>query len=178
MPYSALPDSVLASLHSGDDSSLWMAAWTTVVAPIEFDAAALPDARALFVQIGACSHWLRPHQTRLTAAGGFAWPSGYAGGRFGRMGLPELDWNLLFRWDRNSSTWEPVSRFGGKRRLTCRIAVPARTARHDQAVVHVRWDPGTIVNPRVKSTLYYAFRRGAVGWACAASGALTGHDAA
>jgi hypothetical protein len=32
-----------------------------------------------FMRIGACSHWVRPHQSRWLAAGEFALPIGYKG---------------------------------------------------------------------------------------------------
>jgi hypothetical protein len=161
-----------AKLGLEDDVALWVAAWKEIVPPIESAATNLDRAMALYLQIGSCSHWLRPHQTRLASAGGFAWPAGYGGGRYSRLGLPELDWKVLLRWNANELQWEPASRFKSKRRLVCRVAVPGRTRRHQQAVVHVRWEPGTIEEPHRKATRYYAFRRAVGDWLCAASGDL------
>jgi hypothetical protein len=163
-----------ARLGPGDDVTLWEAAWDEIVAPIESAAKTADGATALYLQMGSCSHWLRPHQTRLAAGGGFAWPSGYLGGRYSRLGLPELDWHVLLRWAGDAG-WAVVSRFAYKRRLVCRVAVPNRTARHGQAVIHVRWEPGTVDHPRQKATRYYAFRRRSDGWVCEASDDLYNH---
>jgi hypothetical protein len=180
MKESPLPQDVLEQLTANDDVALWRAAWAEIVTPIEASATATANARrvGLYVQIGACSHWLRPHQTRLTVAGGFAWPSGYGGGGSSRLGLPEFDWAAVLRWQDDSASWVRVDRFSGKRRVVCRIAVPTRTARHNQAVVHVRWEPGTLTLPRHKTTHYHAFRRRRGGWECAASGDLNTYGAA
>jgi hypothetical protein len=45
-----------------------------------------------FLRIGACSHWVRPKQSRWIAAGGFALPIGYKGAAGWSNGLPEFDW--------------------------------------------------------------------------------------
>jgi hypothetical protein len=175
---STIPENVLARLTTGDDPALWAAMWEALVVPINAKAADSTSTRALYLQIGTCSHWLRPHQTRLSVGGGFAWPTGYAGGNQSRQGLPELDWAVLLRWNRIDKCWEAVDRFGEKRRQVCRISMPARSARHRQAVAHVRWEPGTITQPRGKATFYYAFRRGGDGWVCVTQGDLHDHGAA
>jgi hypothetical protein len=53
----------------------------------------------LYAEAGMCSHWLRPHQTRWTAAGGFALPSGYGGAPHYRAGLPEFDWSVKLEFE-------------------------------------------------------------------------------
>src|SRR5687768_2616864 len=136
---------------AGDDPALWEKAWSSIVGPIEDAASSLDRRVELYLRIGRASHWLRPHQTRLTAAGGFAWPSGYLGGRYSRRGLPEFDWYARLRWTGPEGGWVASRHFRGKRRLVCRVAIPSRTSRHAQAVVHVRWEPGTIENPRHKA---------------------------
>jgi hypothetical protein len=161
-----------------DDPSLWEAAWKEIVAPLEHEAERLDRRMELYVQIGRCSHWLRPHQTRLTVAGGFAWPCGYEGGRYSRLGLPGLEWYAILRWSPDDSRWVAGRHFRGKRRVVCRVAVPGRTARHAQAVVHVRWEPGTIDSPHQKRTQYFAFRRGDQSWECVAARDLYEHGAA
>ena len=158
-----------------DDPALWEAAWREIVWPIEAGGDRLDGHTELYVQIGRCSHWLRPHQTRLTASGGFAWPVGYLGGRYGRRGLPAFDWYAILRWTGPDSGWAAGRHFRGKRRLVCRVAVPGRTGRHAQAVVHVHWQPGTLEQSRAKATRYYAFRRTSSGWGCAVARDLFHH---
>jgi len=168
-------DIILNRLNTGDDPWLWIAVWNEIVQPIEAAVINMEHKTSLYIRLGSCSHWHRPHQSRLTVAGGFALPSGYLGGAFSFLGLPEITWQLIFRWDGDNSLWKSVKRFSGKRRLVCRIAVPNRTRRHAQAVVNVRWEPGTIENPKLKATRYYAFRRGRAGWKCKAAGNLMNH---
>jgi hypothetical protein len=71
---------IIVPLLSGDDDP---ALWAAVVNAIYPDAQALcrsvAGRRRVLTQLGRCSHWLRPHQTRWTADGGFAWPTGYDG---------------------------------------------------------------------------------------------------
>jgi hypothetical protein len=99
---------------------------------------------------GACSHWLRPHQTRWTKAGGFAYPDGY------RNFEPEFDWSvvLLFR----DEQWVPVAR---KRPTFLHVVIPSRTARHKQAAIYTRWLPA-------KETILYGFRQLDGKWRCVA----------
>ncbi|MCG6987828.1 MAG: hypothetical protein LJF06_06575, partial [Gemmatimonadetes bacterium] len=82
-------ESVLVPLLGGEDD---LELWATVVAEVYEDAEYLcrynPSRRWIETEIGAGSHWLRPHQTRWTADGGFAYPVGYEGGRFSTWSLP------------------------------------------------------------------------------------------
>lgn len=123
----------------------------------------------VFLQIGACSHWQRPHQTRWTASGGFAWPEGYlqksedhvknSWGPIG-SGLPEFDWFVLLHWDNAEQEWQVVApKFFGKKRVVFRAALPTRTARHPQAAVHTIWIPGTPANAAKKEVRFYGFRK-------------------
>jgi len=91
---------VISHLTTEDDAGFWVTAFDTIMSDIE---ALYPDKtkkQKIFLQIGACSHWRRPHQHRWTAAGGFAWPDGYVQkyedhikNSWGPVGggLPELD---------------------------------------------------------------------------------------
>jgi len=119
-----------------------------------------------FLWIGACSHWWRPHQRRWTAAGGFAWPTGYKGVAGYSDGLPEFDWSVILSFD--GERWKRIDKFSGKKQAILRVAVPARTggsvllhltkksmdefsekrtcrglasrtARHKQAAIHSVW---------------------------------------
>ncbi|HLJ89365.1 MAG TPA: hypothetical protein VKZ53_21285 [Candidatus Angelobacter sp.] len=102
-----------------------------------------------FMRVGACSHWVRPHQTRWTAAGGFALPIGYKGAAGWSHGLPEFDWSVVFSFD--GVHWKCVDKFSGKKQAVLRVALPSRTVRHKQAAVHTMWS--TLHEP-----VFYAFR--------------------
>ncbi len=130
------------------DAAFWKIALDTIA----YDAAhEIGDyvGRTIVMEAGACSHWLRPHQTRWTANGGFAWPSGYGGRRWSRTGLPQLDWFFTFEWSSTGKTWflresswEPPkrhfccvqhchrARHGTVRRWFTRFGRPARRKSH------------------------------------------------
>ena len=149
----------------GEDWSFWEEAVSTV----EFDANdEISDyaGRAIVMQLGVCSHWLRPHQTRWTAAGGFAYPSGYIGGRWSRTGLPEYDWNYILEWCPFKKHWilHDISWRVPKRHFLFRLTLPTRTLRHKQAVVHALWMHGTPSHPRKKQLSFYGFRQMSDGW--------------
>ena len=137
-------EEVAAHLAPNDDPALWREVLQFAVA--EFAKAEPRRARTKkwAMQVGACSHWNRPHQTRWTAAGGFAYPDGY------KKHFPTLDWSVLFIFEEGK--WLPVKKLPGKGlRLFC-VAVPSRTDRHNQAAIHARWSTGA------KSALF-GFRR-------------------
>jgi hypothetical protein len=114
-----------------------------------------------FLHSGACSHWARPHQTRWTVAGGFAWPSGYLSRKGHSLnGLPELDWSVLFRL--TDGRWRPVANFQGQQKVVLRAAVPSRTTRHKQAAVDTLWLPSN-------RTVFYGFRKLDGAWTCVAN---------
>lgn len=75
---------IAQNLNAEDDPELWQVVIDTILADLQ-------AANGITVEIGRCSHWLRPHQTRWTADGGFAWPTGYGGTAFSRTGLPLFD---------------------------------------------------------------------------------------
>lgn len=158
---------------SDSDDALF---WQTVLDDLEQEFSLLDIDQCkdfdIFLQIGACSHWLRPHQTRLTTAGGFAFPVGYLGSGFSRNGLPEFDWFVLFHWNKSKGEWLESERFFGKRRLVCRVALPTRTLKHNQAVVNVFWSPGTPNQPKQKAKLFYAYRKIMDEWKQVAAGEL------
>jgi hypothetical protein len=114
-----------------------------------------------YLRIGACSHWVRPHQMRWTAAGGFAWPVGYKGASGWSDGLPEFDWSGILVFD--GQAWNRVNRFRGKRQIVLRVAVPTRTKRHKQAAIHAMWSTSHRVT-------FYGFRNiGGGNWVCVAA---------
>ncbi len=124
----------------------------------------------LFAKVGACSHWLRPHQTRWKAAGGFAAPIGYYGNDgYSRFGIPEPDWTILLKWDPRQQSWMPTTRMQGKKKLVLRISAPTRTRRHNQASVDTLWSPGTPTLPTKKSRRMFGFRKYDGYWKCVAN---------
>jgi hypothetical protein len=154
-------------LDRTDDPELWTCAVNAVLADATALCLATANPRRITAEVGRCSHWLRPHQTRWTADGGFAWPTGYDGPGFSRRGLPEWDWSVRWAWSPDDGLWRPVE--PGRRpetaRLRFRLAVPSRTRRHSQAAVHTAWLPGSPVRPRERLVQFYGFRRGGVEWA-------------
>jgi hypothetical protein len=156
-------------LGEDDDPALWAA----VIGVVYRDAQALcrlvPSSWEVTTQLGRCSHWLRPHQTRWTADGGFAWPTGYAGRRWSREGLPEFDWSCEWCWRPDMGCWAEAGATQGVRRLVLRVAVPARSRRHRQAAVHTVWRPGEAFGFDADVVQFYGFRRQDDGsWACTA----------
>ena len=113
-----------------------------------------------FLRIGACSHWWRPHQSRWTAAGGFALPVGYKDACGWSQGLPEFDWSLILSFD--GEHWRRVHKFRGKKQIVLRVAVPSRTARHNQAAVHTIWST-------FRELTFYGFRDFDGKWVCVAA---------
>src|SRR6266849_5108978 len=95
----ALPSALQERLTAEDDPALW----GQVLKTLAEDASTLEtvnNGSPLYAEVGVCSHWLRPHQSRWTAAGGFAYPIGYGDGDGGglpvaRVGLPRLDWSIV-----------------------------------------------------------------------------------
>jgi uncharacterized protein (TIGR02996 family) len=167
-PTPPLPQAILRHLTGDDEPNLWAAVLDVVFK----DAGALcrggMAGRPAVALVGRCSHWLRPHQTRWTADGGFAWPSGYLGRPYSRTGLPELDWSVAFALDQPRSTWRPAAMPPSRDALVLRVAVPARTARHRRAAVHTVWTPGSPVRPRVEAVQFYGFRKKNGLWDCTA----------
>jgi hypothetical protein len=161
------PD-ILPHLGVGDDRVFWEAAIDVIFRDADFLCRRQDRRDVIVAQVGACSHWLRPHQTRWTADGGFAWPIGYGGTGFSRLGLPEFDWFIKRRWDRLTSSWQPERDTPRTDCLVFRVALPTRTTRHLQAVVHTVWTPGPPVSPRRQLLQFYGFRKKKGRWLCTA----------
>lgn len=141
-------------LSADDDPLLWRAALSVVTDDFLQRYQRESTNKNWGMVVGACSHWLRPHQTRWTKAGGFAYPQGY------RNFKPEFDWSiiLLFR----DEQWVPVVRLRDKRLTSFRVVIPSRTARHKQAVIYTRWHPG-------EKSILYGFRKLDGKWQCVAA---------
>jgi len=147
-------DAVLPHFKLFDNLDLWRAVTAHVFNE-------LPAGNGILVQIGCCSHWLRPHQTRWTADGGFAWPTGYGSGQggYGFMSLPQFDWSVMMT--RIEERWQLTR--DKSARPSLRITIPTRTYRHRQAAIHTLWSIG-----REKEMRFYGFRRQEGSWQCTA----------
>ncbi|MDB5290042.1 MAG: hypothetical protein JWL69_1283 [Phycisphaerales bacterium] len=143
-------------LNEQDDPALWQVA-------VEHILAELSKTPGMLVEIGRCSHWLRPHQTHWTADGGFAWPVGYGGRGYSRLGLPQFDWSVVMAW--TGERWEPArAKIKGPAESTSlRITIPSRTTRHQQAAIHTLWKSGSNEERR-----FYGFRKKEGVWRCTA----------
>ena len=148
-----------ALIGDDDDDALWRTAVSAIYRDAEYLCRYNPRKRAVRTIIGACSHWLRPHQTRWTADGGFAWPSGYQASTHSRHGVPEHDATLAFTWDPGATEWAPERDPAPRSALTLRVTVPTRTRRHAQAAVHTLWTPGPPPDPNRPMCQFYGFRR-------------------
>lgn len=82
------------------------------------------------------------------------YPDGY------KDSVPELDWSVIFLF--RNREWELVEKLPGKRIKVCRVAIPARTARHKHAAIHARWTPN-------KEAVLYGFRKISEKWKCVAA---------
>jgi hypothetical protein len=127
---------------------------------------------AIYTQIGCCRHWIRPHQSRWTADGGFAAPFGYDKTTTGYSfrALPDLEWSVFLKW--TGEGWEP-GRTGG-RCLLLRVAIPSRTARHFQAAVHTLWTPRS-PSGKENALQLYGFRKKDGLWRLSATDFREGH---
>jgi hypothetical protein len=157
-----VPAPVDEKLAEQDDPGLWEQVLRTIAEDASVLRAANKRSR-LYAEIGVCSHWLRPHQTRWTAAGGFALPSGYQGTRHSRSGLLEFDWSVNLQFNPALLGWIDPPDMPAKRFNLVRIAVPARTTRHRQAAVHTLWSPGTL-DAKQNRTIFYGFRNSGGVW--------------
>ncbi len=141
-----LHSAILEKLDDGDDAALWQLVWETAISGIE-----LVD--GVTIEIGRCSHWLRPNKSRWRADGGFAWPTGYGGRGYSLLGLPLFDWSVVLLWDGQNWTLTEHAKDSW-----LRVAVPSRTNRHQQAAIH------TIEMPDEERMRLYGFRRKQDGW--------------
>jgi hypothetical protein len=131
-------DAIASKLGPSDDPAFWREAMCIVAEEFLWRLREGVKIIDWAMEVGACSHWNRPHQTRWTAAGGFAYPEGY------KTNFPELDWSLIFLFRRDK--WIPAEKLPAKRIKLFRVAIPSRTARHNQAAIHARWSTGAKTN--------------------------------
>lgn len=162
--WAILEPAISPLLNREDDPALWMAAVSQVYSDAELLAAGLAGSTNLVTEYGRCAHWLRPHQSRWTADGGFAWPTGYDGLGYSHLGLPEFDWSIHAIWDVAEARWIVTVGPQASRGFSFRVAIPSRTARHRQAAVHTVWRPGPPQHSRKELLQFYGFRNRDGGW--------------
>jgi len=164
--WATLETELLARLGQEDDPELWQAVLSCVYPDADALAAEVGGHYQVVTEVGRCSHWLRPHQTRWKADGGFAWPTGYGGRRYSRWGLPQFDWSCAAVWDQMRRAWvqDPEPPRESSRVLLFRVSVPSRTTRHQQAAIHTVWLPGPPQHPRQSLVQFYGLRRTPDGW--------------
>jgi hypothetical protein len=160
----SIENHIIGQLTDEDDPAFWKYAIAFLSVELVGRVSTSKYTDPIFLQLGACSHWLRPHQARMR--GGFAWPVGYKGAVDSRTGLPEFDWFIILKWDHIENQFVLKRRIEGKRKLVCRVALPTRTLRHEQAAVHTIWMPGDPTNPKKKLTRFYGFRFENDRWRC------------
>src|SRR5262245_16355314 len=131
------------------DIDLWRVALTSIIGETQAFYAKEFKRQTILACIGSCSRWIRPHQSRYKAAGGFANPHGYgnAGGGYSFSSMPEFDWCATWKQSPDRRSWSLSKGRPGRRPLVLRIAIPARSARHQQCAVHTIWQPGTPTSP-------------------------------
>ena len=160
---------LVPKLSKDDDPALWEFALSTILGRTRADASLYAGKEAIIVQIGRCSHWIRP---KWKTQSGMTWPMGYtplakSGGWAGNFrSLPAFDGSLKWRLDSESGQLEPVRGQPTRRPLCHRICIPARTSRHPQATVHTIWTPGSPDDSNRKWVILYGFERTERGWRC------------
>jgi hypothetical protein len=147
-------ETIQPKLGADDDPGLWKVALSVLADELTQRQAEESKHGAWAMVVGACSHWVRPHNSRWNAAGGFVFPDGY------KDSLPEMDWSAVFVF--RNQEWTSATKLPGKNIQVFRVAIPTRTARHQQAAVHTRWRPNG-------ETVLYGFRKLADKWQCVAA---------
>lgn len=144
-----MEEAIQQKLDSEDDQQLWQVILNELLSEL--------DAHdRVKVEIGRCSHWIRPQKPRWSADGvRFAIPTGYGGHGLSFSSLPLFDWSLVLEW--TGHKWTETSDKSAER--VWRVAVPSRTHRHKCAAVHTTWIPGGKDKIR-----FYGFRKGTDGW--------------
>jgi hypothetical protein len=147
-------ETLKGELTPEDDVGLWETALTVLADEFlqRYDREA--KNRTWVFLVGACSHWVRPHNSCWNAAGGFVYPEGY------QSSLPELNWSVILAY--SNQCWTPLRKLPGKNNVVFRVALPTRSARHKQAAVHTKWS--TVQDP-----VLYGFRNIEGIWKCVAS---------
>jgi len=138
-------------LNADDDASFWELALTLVCEEFLQRQSGRKRKGEWAIVIGACSRWVRPHNSSLGAGRMFAFPQGY------KDSMPELDWSVTLV--RRADEWIPAAKLPGKRTTVFRVAIPTRTRRHRRASIHARWAPGD-------EEILYGFLKTGEEWRC------------
>ena len=146
-------ETVRGKLTAEDDFGLWESVLNVLTDEFlqRYDREA--KNRTWVFVVGACSHWVRPHNSRWNAAGGFVYPEGYQNSQ------PQLDWSAVLAY--SNRCWTLLRKFPGKKQIVFRAAIPARSARHKQAAVHTKWS-------NIQDPILYGFRNIEGTWKCVA----------
>lgn len=147
-------ENVRGRLTVEDDLGLWENALTVLGEEFLLRYDREGKNRGWVFLVGACSLWVRPHNSRWNAAGGFVFPEGY------QNSLPQLEWSVILSY--GNRCWTPVQKLPGKNNVVFRVVLPMRSARHKQAAVHTKWS--TNQNP-----ILYGFRNIEGTWKCVAA---------
>ena len=147
-------EAIEPKLATDDDPALWRAALLVLADELTQRQAEESRGGVWAMLVGACSHWVRPHNSRWNSAGGFVYPQGY------KDSIPEFDWSVIFVL--GSQEWKAAKKLPGKNIKVFRVAIPSRSARHKQAAIHTRWTPNG-------ETVLYGFRKVADKWQCVAA---------
>ena len=152
-------ETVRGNLTAGDDLGLWENVLNVLADEFLQRYDRVAKNRTWVLLVGACSHWVRPHNSCWNAAGGFIYPEGY------QNSLPQLDWFVVLSY--SNRCWTPLRKLPGKNLIVFRAAIPARSADHKQAAVHTKWS-------NIQDPILYGFRNVEGTWKCvAASDELT-----
>ena len=126
-------EAIESELAGEGDPPLWKAALSVLADDLALRTLEKVRYRVWAMVVGACSHWVRPHNSRWNAAGGFVYPAGY------KDHVHELNWSVIFVSQDNK--WTSALKLPGKTIDVFRVAIPKRTARHKQAAIYTRWTP-------------------------------------
>ena len=161
-----LLSSIAPHMCESDDANLWLCVLNIACKDMSSQVEKSQTKRDVFLVVGPCSSWLRPHQTRWHVGNEeFAWPSGYGGSRHSRTGLPELDWCCCFQYSGNNKyTFVPAPRQFKKRQIVLRVAIPTQTTARSKASINMLWTPCLPQALRESVVRIMAMRRGDKGW--------------
>ena len=162
----AILDEIEPYLTDTDDPSLWQAVLGIACNDISTEIFESQSKRDVFLVVGPCSSWLRPHQTRWRVDDlEFAWPSGYGGVGYSRTELPELDWCCCFQYSGTDGyTMVDVPHRFKNRHILLRIAIPTQTTDRRKASINMYWTPGTPRNARRSVVRFLALSRENTRW--------------
>jgi hypothetical protein len=167
----AILDGIAPYLADTDDRGLWDVVLRIALNEVSTQVAEAQSNRDVFLVVGTCSSWLRPHQTRWRVGDlEFAWPSGYGVVGYSRFGLPELDWCCCLQHNgaRGFAMVDVPRRFK-KRQIVLRVAVPTQTIDRRKASIHMYWTPGTPGNVRRSVVRFLALSRTDARWSLVGS---------